>query len=74
LLLKEQIGCNFTALQAVAQVLVTGLQQLRSLSSLTHLSFDAIARPPLPGKLLRLSFEDAHAYPGSAVKTARSMR
>lgn len=43
------------AWHAVAQVLVTGLQQLRSLSSLTHLSFDAVSRPPLPGKLVQLS-------------------
>lgn len=55
-------------------MLVTGLQQLRSLSSLTHLSFDAVARPPLPGRLLQLSFEDAHTYPGCAVKIANSMR
>jgi hypothetical protein len=34
---------------------VTGLQQLRSLSSLTHLSLDAVSRPPLPGNLLQLA-------------------
>jgi hypothetical protein len=49
--------CILSLLLHVAQVLVTGLQQLQSLSSLTHLSFDAITRPPLPGKLLQLSLK-----------------
>jgi hypothetical protein len=41
--------CIVNVWLTAAQVLVTGLQELRPLSSLTYLSFQAIMPAPVPG-------------------------